>query len=122
MLNATAKVASTFSDFALSAATNSLALGDTAWRGVDVFQIEARKCEGRLVVDSEGILLHWMESRGASTLVPSLGPEVRAAAAAAALALTGGLPETDTAVEYLRLPGNYSEILMQAALTDTGLR
>ena len=40
-----------------------------------------------------------MESRGASTLVPCLGPEVRAAAAAAALAVTGGLPETDTAVE-----------------------
>ena len=120
MLNATSRVASTFSDMVLTAAASSMALSETAWRGVDVVQVLARKCEGHLSVDSETILEHWLSTPGARTLVPCLGPEVHAAALAASAAVAHGLPEIDAAVEDLQLTGNYSEIRMRASLSDTG--
>ena len=119
MLIASSKVASTLSGLAQLVTANSLALGDAAWCGNDLRQSTAKVGEGKPVVKPEEFQLHWMETQDAHTLVSCLGPEVKTADTDAALAVTGGLPETDTAVEVLRLAGNCSEILVQAALTGS---
>ena len=120
VLNATGRMAASVSELAVSALGNSMALGETAWHGVDIYSVSAKKCVVHLTADSEIVLIEWLKSNEASILVPCISNDVVSAVQAAANAVTHGLPEAETTTENLHMLGNYSEVHLQAVLNDVG--
>ena len=120
VLNATGRMAASVSELAVSALGNSMALGETAWHGVDIYSVAAKKCVVHLTADSEIVLIEWLKSNEASILVPCISNDVVSAVQAAANAVTHGLPEAETTTENLLMLGNYSEVHLQAVLNDVG--
>ena len=81
LLNSSLSVAGSVSGLAVAAMENSLALGDTFWRGVDMLQVTATRCDGQLVLTSAAILEEWLNISSskldADCQIPSFAPKFR---------------------------------------------
>ena len=120
MLTATSEVALTLSNFAISAAENSMALSTTAWRGIDVLQVKGMRCDGSFAVDSPEVALTWLLSPPARRISPCLEWQLIDFVVAGAKSVSRGLPVLDTSAQDLNVDGLYGHFHVRASLAATG--
>ena len=120
MLSATSEVALTLSNFAISAAENSMALSTTAWRGIDVLQVKGMRCDGSFAVDSPEVALTWLLSPPARRISPCLEWQLIDFVVAGAKSVSRGLPVLDTSAQDLNVDGLYGHFHVRASLAATG--
>lgn len=60
-LNVTSQLASEATHFVLQAAANGLSTGANLWKGVDLQDIQAHRCNGQVLVDGPESLEQWLQ-------------------------------------------------------------
>ena len=113
-------IATSTTDLFLAVATNSMSLGDNAWHGVDLYDVNANRCSGSLTADSGQVLHTWLLSRHASNLLPCANSDLKQTLIAAATSVSLRMPDIQTIAEELQLNGTYGALALQAAVLLNG--
>ena len=108
------------SELLVRTAENSLNLTANVWHGVDVFEIVAQRCAGRLAGDSADIVAEWLHSYEAKRLLPCLSPPLADALSMAARSVHAGLPFLETHLEDLNASGTYGAVHLEARILISG--
>ena len=119
-LNATTSIVASASELLVRTAENSLNLTANVWHGVDVFEIVAQRCAGRLAGDSADIVAEWLHSYEAKRLLPCLSPPLADALSMAARSVHAGLPFLETHLEDLNASGTYGAVHLEARILISG--
>ena len=120
VLVATSDMASSLSSLASTAASTSLALSATAWRGVDVLQVRGVRCDGMFAVDAPELVFSWLSAPYARKIAPCVDEHLIAFAAAVAEAIDNGIPVLEQSAQELDVLGDYGELHASASLAATG--
>ena len=119
-INSTAKVVASASELALSAASNSLSLGNDFWRGVDLYSIQAKRCSGNIVAESGSIIVQWLDTSESFSLLPCLDGSAKQALKNSAQSIALSLHALQTEVEEFQVSGKYGTVWVASSLTDRG--
>ncbi len=91
-----------------------------SWRGIDVSDLEIRRCAGILTLDDERVLDDWLDSTAAFTLIPCLNEVLRAQMVAAASSVSLALTSIQTSDESLDLVTAFNVSKVWAQLLPNG--
>ncbi len=119
-VNVTGAIAHAATDVITSATSNGLNTAENIWRGIDVGDLEIRRCAGILTLDDELVLEEWLNSSAAPTLIPCISDTLTAQMVAAASSVSLALTSIQTSDETLDLVTSFNVTKVWAQLLPNG--
>lgn len=119
-LNVTSQLASEATHFVLQAAANGLSTGANLWKGVDLQDIQAHRCNGQVLVDGPESFEQWLNSSQALVLIPCLTDHLRQQLVAASQTLGLAMPMTQTAIEDMDIGGKFWSTRIWGMIHESG--
>ena len=119
-VEATTAVVATASEAVLKAATNTMNFSYNAWQGIDLLDVQASKCAGKLIADTPEVAELWLRSAEASRLLPCLSDDMIQSEVAAAKSVGHALPVLEVGNEDVDVGGKYGTLKVHAAVTAAG--
>jgi hypothetical protein len=120
VFNATGSVASSVSSLALAAVWQSMKLSESAWRGVDILDVVAQRCDGHVAVDGSMVLRFWLNSTPVQTMAPCLLGPMHLRLLEAAQAISQDVPSFSLEVQEVNVSGSYGLMKIAARMASSG--
>ena len=119
-LNLTGVMAASATDVVSAVTSNGLTAAANAWHGVDILDLQARRCAARLSLDGSEVLQEWFQKPAARQMVPCLSASLQQQLLATANSVTLGMPAVQFADEVLRLEQSFESVKVWGQLLATG--
>ncbi len=119
-LNVTSQLASEATHLVLQAAANGLSTGANLWKGVDLQDLQAHRCNGQVLVDGPESLEQWLNTSKALILIPCLTEHLRQQLVAVSQTLGLAMPMTQTAIEDMDLAGSFWSTRVWGMIHESG--
>ena len=123
VVNSSLSIANSVTGVAISALESSLQLGDNLWRGVDVLDIVATRCDGQLAMSSPEVLEHWLSASQVDVVSPCLLRAVHPQMVQSSAAVAPEIPAVQSERQELNVLRSYCTAFVEigAKLLATGL-
>lgn len=119
-VNVTGAIAHAATDVITSATPNGLNTAENIWRGVDVRNLNIRRCAGIMTVEGEEFLREWLNTSAATTLVPCLNQGLVDQMLAAIGSISLSMTSIQAATEDLQLLTSFNHTKVLAQLLPNG--
>ena len=119
-VNVTGAIAHAATDVITSATSNGLNTAENIWRGVDVQNLNIRRCAGILTVEGEEFLREWLNTSAAITLVPCMNQGLTDQMLAAIGSISLSMTTIQAATEDLQLLTSFNHTKVWAQLLPNG--
>ena len=119
-VNVTGAIAHAATDVITSATSNGLNTAENIWRGVDVQNLNIRRCAGIMTVEGEEFLREWLNTSAATTLVPCLNQGLVDQMLAAIGSISLSMTSIQAATEDLQLLTSFNHTKVWAQLLPNG--